>query len=93
MLKIRKITAVDCPVWENGEMTNEKESRVMVVFEEQGMLNGLAAGGMKVGTLFMAREVTLEQAETALPLDFDYSGSVRLVQREGSTWYKAVIGA
>ena len=90
-MKLHAIKIVDCPVWENDEMTDATEPRVLVVFKEAKTLNGLATGTSKIGSLFLHKGITLEEAEAALPADDDYSDRVEFVAKEGSDFFKAVL--
>jgi len=72
-------------------MTDATEPRVLVVFKESKTLNGLATGASKIGSLFLHKGITLEEAEAALPVDDDYSDRVELVAKPGSDFYKAVL--
>ena len=90
-MKIHAIKLVDCPVWVDDQMTDETEPRVLVVFKESKTLNGLETGSSKIGSLFLHKNITLEQAEAALPIDEDYSDRVELIAKEDSKFYKAVL--
>ena len=90
-MKLHAIKLVDCPVWEDDQMTGETEPRVLVVFKESKTLNGLETGTSKIGSLFLHKGITLEQAEAALPTNDDYSDRVKLVEKESSNFYKAVL--
>ena len=88
---IHKILEVQVPVWENNVMTDAKEPRVMVVFKRQKS----ALGGLKTftefGRMFLDRGITLDQAQSALAADADYSDTVDLVDRDENGFYRAVL--
>ncbi len=90
-MKIKQIKLVDCPVWVDNKMTDEKEPRVMVVFTDVKSINGLASGSANVGSLFLHRDVTLEQAQEALPMDEDFTGRIVFQAKPDSPYFKAVI--
>lgn len=90
-MKLHAIKLVECPVWVDDQPTDEKEPRVLVVFRNVKSLNGLEVGGAQFGSLFLHRDVTLEEAEAALPTDADYSKQVKFVEKEGSDFFKAVL--
>jgi hypothetical protein len=89
-ISIHQIKETQCPVWENDAMTGAYETRVLVVFRKDQKLNGLTIGS-SYASLFMKAEYTLEQVQTALPDDADYSKKVGFVAKPDSTYFKAVI--
>lgn len=89
-ISIHQIKETQCPVWADDKMTGAYETRVLVVFKKDKVLNGLACG-TAYASIFMLPQYTLEQVETALPIDVDYSKKVEFVAKPDSTYFKAVI--
>jgi len=89
-MKIRKMQIVEVPVWENDQMTDAKEPRVLVVFENTTTLRGVK-DVIQIGSMFLNKGVTLEKAQVALPVDDDYSKEVVFVPKPDSTFFRAVL--
>lgn len=89
-MKIRKMQVVQCPVWENDQKTDALEPRVLVVFEQTLTLRGVA-DTKRIGSMFLNRGVTLEEAQVALPVDDDYSKEVVFLPKPDSTFFRAVL--
>jgi hypothetical protein len=89
-ISIHQIKETQCPVWENDAMTGAYETRVLVVFRKDKELNGLSCG-TALASIFMLPQYTLEQVQTALPLDVDYAKKVEFVAKPDSKYFKAVI--
>jgi hypothetical protein len=90
-MKLINIKTIECPVWENDEMTDATEPRVLLVFSDAKTLNGLRAGKARIGSLFLHKGITQEQAEEALSYDDDYSDRVEFIEKPDSDFYKAVL--
>jgi hypothetical protein len=90
-MKIKQIKLVDCPVWVDNVMTTDTEPRVLVVFTEVKSINGLASGSGRTGSLFLHKQITLAEAEAALPLDEDFTGRIAFEAKPDSPYFKAVI--
>ena len=89
-ISIHQIKETQCPVWADDKMTGAYETRVLVVFRKDKELNGLACGS-SYASIFMQPQYTLEQVQTALPTDFDYSKKVEFQAKPDSSYFKAVI--
>lgn len=89
-MKIRKMQIVQCPVWENDQKTDALEPRVLVVFEQVLTLRGVA-DVKRIGSMFLNKGVTLEQAQVALPADDDYSKEIVFLPKPDSTFFRAVL--
>jgi len=89
-VRVHKIMECEVPVWENDVMNDVKEPRTLVIFVRETT----ALGGLKTvaqfGRLFLNREVTVEQATTALNKE-DYSDEVEFQAIEGSRFFNAVL--
>ena len=89
-MKIRAIKNVEVPIWENNLPTDNKETRVLVVFESVATWLGLK-GQTRIGSMFLDAGITLEQAQAKLDLDADYSKQIEFVAKPDSTFFRAVI--
>jgi hypothetical protein len=89
-MKIRKIQECQVPVWENNQPTDNKETRVLVVFQDTATWLGLK-GDTRIGSMFLDSGVTLAQAQEKLDLDADYSKQIEFVAKPDSTFFRAVI--
>lgn len=89
-MKIRAIKNVEVPIWENNLPTDNKETRVLVVFESVATWLGLK-GQTRIGSMFLDAGITLEQANAKLDLDADYSKQIEFVAKPDSNFFRAVI--
>lgn len=87
---IHQIKEIQLPLWENDSMTDENETRVLVVFRKDKYLKGIECG-FDYASIFMKAEYTLEAVQASLSLDFDYSSEIGFEPKEASAYFKAMI--
>lgn len=88
MLRFYKAVAVEMPIWVDGQRTNDKESRITLLFVEEKSNRGI--NHLQWGSALADKALTMEEVLEMYDVAEDLTGEFKMIEKKDSEFMRVV---